>query len=152
MSMTVRPAAPSDRPSILALAPRLREGVAPWRDAAAVAVAVEGWVASSLDRSSDSNLAMIVAKLDGVVIGFVSVSERPHWAGDTDAYIGELVVSKDVEGRGVGSQLVSAAIKWGRSKGYRRIAVATGAENRSARRFYASLGFEEEDVTFSAAL
>ena len=152
MTITIRPATSVDRSPILALAPRLREGVASWRDVASVTAAVTEWINSSVDHREDVDRALFVAEFDGAVVGFVSVSEQHHWAGDVDAYIGELVVTREVEGRGVGSSLVDAAIAWARSQGYRRISVATGAANAPARRLYSSLGFEDEDVTLTAAL
>jgi len=61
----IRPFRGEDREQVLALAPRLTEGVAPWRDPAAVASAVAGWVASSLDSSGEPGHAVFVAELDG---------------------------------------------------------------------------------------
>jgi hypothetical protein len=43
---------PGDHTQVLALAPRLTEGVAAWRDSQAVLRAVCGWVESSLDSAS----------------------------------------------------------------------------------------------------
>lgn len=80
------------------------------------------------------------------------VSERAHFTGEVDAYIGELVVSKAAEGAGVGRALVAAAEDWGRARGRKRVVVDTGAANIAARRFYAALGFDEEDVTVSRAI
>jgi hypothetical protein len=45
----VRPYKHRDRASVLRLAERLQEAVAPWRDAAAVRAAVEGWVSEAVD-------------------------------------------------------------------------------------------------------
>ena len=70
------------------------------------------------------------------------VSERSHFTGEVDAYIGELVVSKAAEGGGVGRALVGAAADWARGRGRKRVVVDTGAANMPARRFYAALGFE----------
>lgn len=152
MTLHIRPAQPSDRPTILALAPRLQAGVAPWREPGAVAEAVEGWVRSSLDRAAEAEQAVLVAELDRQVVGFVTVSQHRHWAGDTDAYIGELVVAPDAEGRGIGKALVRSALDWARMHGYTRVVVATGAANHAARRLYALLGFDDEDVTLSRAV
>ena len=80
------------------------------------------------------------------------VSERSHFAGEVDAYIGELVVSKAAEGGGVGRALVGAAEDWARARGRKRVVVDTGAANMPARGFYAALGFEEEDITVSRAI
>ena len=44
---------------------------------------------------------------DGVV-GFVSAGGEGHWTCETDAYIGELVVSTSSERQGVAMALVAA--------------------------------------------
>jgi len=118
-----------DRDLLMEMAERLQEGVAAWRDPEAVRLAVSGWVRDSLRDLSDRNSAAFVAERDGEVVGFVCVSERAHFTGEIDAYIGELVVSKAAEGGGVGRALVGAAEGWGRARGRKRVAVDTGAAN-----------------------
>jgi GNAT superfamily N-acetyltransferase len=136
----------------MTMAERLQEGGAAWRDPEAVRLAVSGWVRESLEDLSDPDSGVFVAERDGEVVGFVCVSERAHFTGEVDAYIGELVVSKAAEGGGVGRALVGAAEDWGRARGRKRVVVDTGAANVPARRFYAALGFEEEDITISRAI
>ena len=48
--VVVRGYEPSDEHAVLALAPQLRIGVAPWRDPDAVGQSVAGWVRDSLDH------------------------------------------------------------------------------------------------------
>jgi ribosomal protein S18 acetylase RimI-like enzyme len=148
----IRSAKDSDRDILLAMAERLQEGVATWRDPGAVVQAVRGWVRDSLEDLSAPDSAAFVAEREGAVVGFVCVSERTHFTGEIDTYIGELVVSKTAEGRGVGRALVDAAEDWGRARGRKRVVVDTGASNTPARRFYAALGYEEEDITVSRAI
>ena len=136
----------------MGMAERLQEGVASWRDPEAVRLAVIDWVRESLGDLSDPDSGAFVAERDGEVVGFVCVSERAHFTGEVDAYIGELVVSKAAEGAGVGRALVGVAENWGRTRGRKRVVVDTGAANIAARRFYAALGFDEEDVTVSRAI
>ena len=150
--MRIRAAEAADTGPLIEMAERLREGVAPWRDPQEVRRAVIGWVRESLANLADPDNGAFVAERRSEVVGFVCVSERSHFAGDVDTYIGELVVSKVAEGGGVGRALVAAAEDWGRSRGRRRVVVDTGAANASARQFYAALGYEEEDVTVSRAI
>lgn len=152
MRPSIREGDPSDREKLLALAPRLLEGVAPWRPRQAVLDAVTEWVRSALDDLSTDDQTVLVAEYDNSIAGFVHVNETQHWAGQTDAYIGELVVAPEFEGRGIGSELVQAAIDWSRARGLERVTLATGARNGRARQFYASLGFEEEGVTLCASI
>lgn len=145
---TVRPYLPEDRGPVLALAQRLTEGVAPWRDPDAVATAVLGWVTASLEHTDDDH-GTFVAVRDDQVAGFVTVTIRTHFTGQRDAYVGELVVSPDAERTGVGSALVGAAESWARARGLRRMTLETGAANLRARAFYRALGFTDEDVRLS---
>lgn len=151
MATRIRPASASDGEQIIALAPRLRDGVAEWRDPKAVREAVTGWVRDSLDRSHQDNQTVLVADHDGAVSGFVSVGTRKHWSGALDGYIGELVVSHEAEGAGIGSALIRAAIEWSQEQELERVSVDTGAANTRARHLYQKLGFDEEGITFSIA-
>jgi ribosomal protein S18 acetylase RimI-like enzyme len=151
MAIRIRSASDSDRDQILALAQRLTEGVAEWRDADAVKHAVTGWVQDSLDGSHHDNQTVLVADLDGAVGGFVSVGTKKHWSGSLDGYIGELVVSHEAEGAGIGSALIQAAVEWSRDQELERVSVDTGAANSRARYLYKRLGFDEEDITLSIA-
>jgi GNAT superfamily N-acetyltransferase len=137
---------PTDREAVEALSHRLTDGVAPWRDPVKVSDVVAGWVRESLHRAADENRAVFVASEDDPVVGFVTVTEQRHWSGDTDAYIGELVVAAHAEGRGVGRDLLRAAEQWAVGRGHRRITLETGVANHAARRLYATLGYAEEQV------
>jgi ribosomal protein S18 acetylase RimI-like enzyme len=148
----IRLATRVDQEAVLALADRLCEGVARWRDPEAVVAAVRGWVQSSLATMDDPGHAVLVAELDGSVVGFVTVSPTHHWSGEPEASIGELVVSPQAEGRGIGRALVEAAMLRAQEDGCARISVSTGAANDRARALYQRMGFEDEDVTTSRAL
>jgi GNAT superfamily N-acetyltransferase len=150
--MLVRPYAADDRDTVLALAPRLTEGVAPWRDPTAVHEAVVGWVRGSIDQAGAAETLVLVAEREGRVVGFVTAVERGHWSGATDAYIGELVVDAMVEGRGVGRALVDGVREWADRRGIGAISLETGAANARARAFYAAIGFAEEDVRLTRVL
>lgn len=144
--MRVRRYEEADRPALLALAPRLAEGEAPWRAVDSVLSAVTGWVVEALDRSAEPGRLVLVAELDGMVAGFASGEERTHWSGDPELYVGELAVAPHYEGRGVGRALIDAVTDHAKQLGLTTITLDTGAANTSARAFYKRLGFEEEDV------
>jgi ribosomal protein S18 acetylase RimI-like enzyme len=148
-SVAIRPYRDEDRDAIVTLAPRLTEGVAAWRDTDAVALAVRGWVTSSLDQNGRDDRGVLVAVSDGCVAGFATVTIRRHFTGQMDAYIGELVVSAELERTGVGRALVNAAESWARKHGLQRITLETGAANVRARSFYQALGYAEEEVRLS---
>jgi len=150
--IVVRVARADDFEAALALAPRLGEGVAAWRDPVEVQQAVARWVRESFDRGAEQGRTVFVAELGGVVVGFVAAEVKQHWSDGRDAYIGELAVRPDVERRGVGRALVEAVADWARGRGLAHLTLDTGAANHRARRFYAGLGFAVEDVRLTTPL
>ena len=146
MRFSIRPAWPGDFPALLALSERLATGVAPWRDPAKAAAAARGWVESSVAEADTPGRAVFVAQCGGLIAGLVSVAERTHFTGDTDAYIGELAVAAPMEGRGAGQALLAAAEHWAAGRGLHCITLETGARNHRARRFYGRAGYQEEDI------
>ena len=147
--MQVRRYAEADRASVMALAPRLTEGVAGWRDRRAVRGAVHDWVAGSLAAAEADDHAVFVVEDDGMVLGFVTCGEREHFTGEVDGYVGELVVAGGGVRRGVGSALMAAAEQWAADRGLAHLTLETGAANTSARAFYGALGYRDEDVRLS---
>jgi len=148
----VRPFQSTDYEAVLALAPRLTDGVPPWRESAAVLNAVHGWVTGSVAMAGQSGHAVYVAISDGQLAGFVTVSERAHFTGQVDAYVGELAVAPGLERHGIASQLMAAAEIWAARNGFSRLALETGAANLPARHLYAALGYQEEDVRLTKAI
>lgn len=92
-----------------------------------------------------------VRRGDHGVVGVVTVSTRPHFSGEVDAYIGEFVVAEGHERQGVGRRLVAAGA-WALQRGHCRVTLETGAANTAARAFYASLGYLEEDIRLTRTL
>lgn len=148
--MHVRTVRRGDHDAVLRLAGRLTTGVAAWRDSEAVMRAVEGWLRDAL---ADPAVDVLVAVGDEhEVLGVVSVSTRPHFTGEVDAYVGELVVAEGHERRGVGRRLMGAAETWAVERRHVRLTLETGAANTVARAFYTSLGYTEEDVRLTRTL
>jgi GNAT superfamily N-acetyltransferase len=150
--IVIREYSPADRDHLIALAPRLTEGVAPWRDPAAVLTAVRGWISSSADTAAREDHAVYVALIGNQIAGFVTVMPRKHFTGQLDAYVGELVTAPGLERRGVARQLMAAAQRWAVDRGLAFLTLETGAANHGARSFYAALGFREEDVKLTRDL
>lgn len=141
----VRPATEADHAAIRVLGARLTEGAAPWRPAEGFASAATGWVDSALSDQDDDH-PVWVAEVDGVVVGVAAASVQRHFSGQSDCYLGELVVDAAVEGRGIGRALMQRVEHWGRTRGAATVTLDTGAANQRARAFYAALGYLEEQV------
>ena len=156
-TVIIRPAAAADRAGVVALAPRLAEGVAPWRNEREAMDASRRWLEGSLDEAAAGTGTVLVAvderaaagpapSATGGIVGVVSVHPSEHFTGERDGYIGELVVTEHAARRGIGRSLVDAAEAWARGQGLAHLTLHAGAYNDSARAFYAALGFAEEEV------
>jgi GNAT superfamily N-acetyltransferase len=144
----IRLAADADRAGLLFLAPRLAEGVAPWRNPKEALAAGRRWLDDSLAAMAKGDGAVFVAADgdgDGVV-GVISIRPALHFTGERDGYIGELAVAGHQSRRGTGRALIDAADAWARDHGLANLTLHTGAFNADARAFYAALGFAEEEV------
>ena len=150
--MSIRPASDADKEAIFALAPRLAEGVAPWRDQNEARAAGRRWLADSLAAAAAGDGTVLVAADGNAIAGVISVRPSRHFTGERDAYIGELAVAEHAARRGIGSALVEAAEGWAREHGLVNLTLHTGALNTGARAFYAALGFAEEEVRLTRAV
>jgi len=147
-SVHVRRATPIDEAGIRALGSRLSEGAAPWRPPAAFTKAAQSWLDESLAEMDDDH-PVWVAVQDESVVGVAAADIRQHFTGQLDCYLGELAVSTDHEGKGIGRALVATVEAWAWSRDTPRVTLETGAANKRARGFYASLGYLEEQVTLT---
>jgi len=79
-----------------------------------------------------------IAERAGRMLGSVFVTD----GGDGIAKLRLLYVEPDARGLGIGRALVERCVEFARAQGYRRITLWTHTVLASARRIYASLGFE----------
>lgn len=148
----IRPATPDDREFVRQIAPRLLVGYAPWRDASRMLATMERFLLESMDAPPDKGAMFIAERSNGVRLGVASVAHNVNFTGERQAYVGELAVIAEAEGRGVGRLLVDAAERWARDQGHTLLVLDTGAANARARGFYADLGYQEESVRLVKAL
>ena len=142
----VRAATEQDQIAVLQLAPRLAEGVAAWRNRQAAVLAAQQWLADSFAVATRRDGTVLVAVDEADVLGVITTREQRHFTGEMDGYIGELAVAPHAARQGIGRALIEAAQSWARDRGLRHLTLHTGMANIPARRFYAALGFQEEDV------
>jgi ribosomal protein S18 acetylase RimI-like enzyme len=100
---------------------------------------------------------VLVAEVAGQVIGFVCVwaRVRPNEPDENPAeyaFVSDLVVSTTYRRRGVGSQLLSAAEGYARTRGARALRIGVLARNAAAKRLYESVGFQEYEVELAKLL
>jgi len=96
---------------------------------------------------SDANYYLLIAEMNEAVIGFINFTIRKTLLhSGPSGLIDELVVSKSYRGKGVGKQLIYAAIEKCRQLGCCEVEVSTEFTNTNAREFYKNCGFEERGV------
>jgi len=96
-------------------------------------------------RIAPSNSTLLLAELDGAIVGLVdflggTLPEEVH-AGTFG-----LSVDLDHRGRGVGTALLNALVEWAPAHGVSRIQAWAWANNPGAIALYERLGFEREGV------
>jgi GNAT superfamily N-acetyltransferase len=107
---------------------------------------VDRYVPYMLERCASPDSVLLVAEVDGRVVGFASAIrvDRPT-PDDCDAFhfeLGEISVLDELRNGGVGSALVAAVERHARAHRAPALRVSMGAENEGAQRLYARLGFE----------
>ena len=108
--------------------------------------------------ASTMPLVVLVAELEGEVVGLVEVGLRSHADGcDTSRAVGFLegwYVEPEHRRKGVGAALVRAVEDWSRAQGCRELASDTWIDNPTSERAHVTLGFEIVDrcVHFKKAL
>jgi ribosomal protein S18 acetylase RimI-like enzyme len=147
----IRPASPSDRAFVLALADRLVDGFdAPGHRTKPELIegdrrALESW----FDSPPNDEEAMLIAELDGKPAGCAYLvtlidyfNERPH------AHLSVLAVDKPAEGKGIGSALLDACAQWARGRGSDRLTLSALVTNARARALYERKGFGGEYIRY----
>jgi GNAT superfamily N-acetyltransferase len=84
-----------------------------------------------------------VAILDEVVVGWIHVFYTIRLESGPFCEIGGLVVSKAVQGKGIGKQLVEKARKWAAERNINKLRVRCNVKRAGAHEFYAKSGFTE---------
>ena len=85
---------------------------------------------------------LIVAELDGRVVGWLHAFAAMRLESGAFAEIGGMVVEEAFRGRGMGRRLVDEASAWARGKGFRTLRVRSNVVREDTHRFYLGLGFE----------
>jgi ribosomal protein S18 acetylase RimI-like enzyme len=102
---------------------------------------------ASFFRSSTRPEDVLVAVVDGVVAGYVSLNQSIPLPSHTHVLeISGLAVDPLVRGRGIGRQLVTEAQREAGRRGALKLSLRVLAPNAPARRLYESCAFQVEGV------
>lgn len=146
MNVHIRPATVADTDWITALAPRLHEfGPAPWRDVAAMNASVATGFAQDLADPTPGAAFFAAVGDEGAPLGFITLhTTHDYFTQEPVAHIGDIVVARAGEGRGVGRALLTFAEQWAADGDYRLMSLNVFAGNDRARRIYEEAGYEVE--------
>ena len=92
---------------------------------------------------------VLVAEIESEVAGYVFADiEGTSWRDlrGPCGFIHDVYVDASARQRGVGRQLLSAAIEWIRSRGMSQIVLWSKSKNHAAQRLFAGLGFRDTMV------
>jgi L-amino acid N-acyltransferase YncA len=101
-------------------------------------------VSNWMKRMSDPNYYVVVAELDGRIVGSNFLNERDSIAG-----VGPLTVDPSVHDKTVGRRLMEAILVRSSEKKHPGIRLVQGAYNRRSLALYAKLGFEVREMLAS---
>jgi GNAT superfamily N-acetyltransferase len=105
-----------------------------------------------IDR--DPNQQLLVAELDGRVVGMLQVtyipglSRRGAWRANIEA----VRVDSSVRGRGIGTWLLARALEHARKRGCRLAQLTSDKRRAEAHRFYSRLGFVDSHIGYKLVL
>ncbi|MBE0431695.1 MAG: GNAT family N-acetyltransferase [Dehalococcoidia bacterium] len=140
--MFIREAAQSDLPAIERL---LEELIAAMVNAQGIDPATVA--GNCRDSLIDGSSHMLVADAGGTLVGFINFATRQAILHRSPSgLVDELVVAESYRGRGIGRQLVLAAVERCRGLGCCELEVSTEKTNTRAREFYRKCGLEERGV------
>ncbi|MFD8532428.1 GNAT family N-acetyltransferase [Streptosporangium canum] len=103
---------------------------------------------------ADPNNELIVAELDGEVVGTMQLTYIPGISrrGALRMQIEAVRIDSALRGRGLGHQMMEWAVERGRARGCALVQLTTDKARKDAHRFYDSLGFVASHEGYKLAL
>ena len=106
-------------------------------------------IVSRLERFASPHSQVIVAELEGEVLGFIAIHALPRFEHDDRIVrVLALVVDAGVRERGVGHLLMTEAENIGRELGAAFTEVTAGHHRPDAQRLFESLGYDATVTTY----
>lgn len=105
----------------------------------------ERYVTAFREIEADLNNELVVAEMDGKVIGTMQITFTPSisFQGGRRATVESVRVDEALRGRGIGREMMLWAIERAKEKNCISMQLTTNIERTDAHRFYENLGFEK---------
>ena len=157
MEVSVRSATAADLDVVVALIEAVFFELGPERGGQVwlVTEARSGPVRSSVERDlgdATGQVNAIVAEIDGVVLGVAIARLMARHDGSTAAYLGELVVTPDARGVGLGVALLDDCVAWAAAAGAEVIESTALPGQRATKNFFEAAGMKARLLTVSRSL
>ncbi|HMQ03174.1 MAG TPA: GNAT family N-acetyltransferase [Pyrinomonadaceae bacterium] len=103
----------------------------------------ESYLKAFREIDTDSNNELIVAELDGKVVGTLQLTFTPSlsFQGGKRCTVESVRVDSALRGKGIGREMMLWAIERAKERGCVSMQLTTNNERKDAHRFYRNLGF-----------
>jgi GNAT superfamily N-acetyltransferase len=143
----VRDAQADDHAFVLGLVPELVAfGPPPWRDRPQMIAVDHRVIGKALEGRSAGATVLIAVDRSGARLGFIHLSEEDDYYDGACGHVGDLIVTPEARGRGVGRALLAAGEQWARACGYRMLTLNVFLANDGALALYKQVGFQPETM------
>jgi GNAT superfamily N-acetyltransferase len=114
----------------------------------------QSYVKAFREIEADPNNELIVAGLDGEVIGTLQLTYTPSlsFQGSKRSTVESVRVDARYRGKGIGREMMVWAMERAREKGCISMQLTTHADRKDAHRFYENMGFKATHVGMKIAL
>lgn len=157
-ALTIRDYEPRDEAALLDLVRQLQVHEGQVYDRMKAPEEIGPWYVAGLQKQcAESAGRILVAESDGLVVAYAtiltkvendSIDEVPN----TYALVGDLAVTADRRGQGIGKAMIAECERVARDAGARHLRINALARNTQARATYSSYGFDEQFVGFEKTL
>jgi GNAT superfamily N-acetyltransferase len=108
----------------------------------------ESYIKAFREVEADPNNELIVAELDGDVVGTLQLTFTPSisFQGGRRCTVESVRVDKKYRGQGIGREMMLWAIERAKVKGCVSMQLTTNSDRTDAHRFYSNLGFSASHV------
>jgi len=114
----------------------------------------QNYVTAFREIDADPNNALIVAELDGRVVGTLQLTFTPSlsYKGSKRCTVESVRVDSEFRGKGIGREMMLWSIKSAKEKGCISMQLTSHNDRLDAHRFYEQLGFSKSHVGMKLSL